>query len=378
MLTIAANLNAINIISGPYLQNVSDTEATIVWRTDKDALSWVEIAPNDGMNFYAEERPRYYATNMGRAVIGKVHKVRIKKLDKNTTYRYRIFSKEVIEADPYFVQYGKTASTSVYGKAPLTFSTRNDEGESLNFLVVNDIHGDTAKLRDLMADFKKGETDFVLFNGDMVSYMNSEQQLFDGFIDKAVNIFASETPFYMVRGNHESRGLFAMNYMDYFPTASGQPYYSMRIGPIFFIMLDGGEDKPDNDIEYSETAFGDAYRAEQAEWLSEVVKSDEFKNAPFRVVVAHVPPVGDTWHGPLHAKALFVPILNEAGIDLMLCGHLHRHKYLEPGSDGANFPVLINSNTEALKINVDRNNLNVAVKSRDGKEVKSFHYKAQK
>ena len=60
-------------------------------------------------------------------------------------------------------------------------------------------------------------------------------------------------------------------------------------------MLDGGEDKPDSDIEYGGTSFCDAYRAEQAEWLAGVVESAEFRNAPFRVVVVHVPPVQDTW-----------------------------------------------------------------------------------
>ena len=43
----------------PYLQNVTDTEATIVWGTSLDAISWVEIAPHDGRSFYAEEHPRF-------------------------------------------------------------------------------------------------------------------------------------------------------------------------------------------------------------------------------------------------------------------------------------------------------------------------------
>lgn len=93
MIASALQANAISIISGPYLQNVTDSEVTIVWRTDKDALSWVEIAPDDDLHFYSEAHPRYYATDMGRAVIGKLHKVKIKKPDKNTTYRYRVVSK---------------------------------------------------------------------------------------------------------------------------------------------------------------------------------------------------------------------------------------------------------------------------------------------
>ncbi|MDE6528121.1 MAG: hypothetical protein K2L78_03645, partial [Muribaculaceae bacterium] len=79
MLSLTAiTSDAIEIVSGPYLQNVTDSEATVVWRTDKDALAWVEIAPDDSLSFYAEERPRYYETDMGRAVVGRLHKVRIR------------------------------------------------------------------------------------------------------------------------------------------------------------------------------------------------------------------------------------------------------------------------------------------------------------
>ena len=31
----------------PYLQQLSDTEVTIVWGTNKNAVSWVEVASND-------------------------------------------------------------------------------------------------------------------------------------------------------------------------------------------------------------------------------------------------------------------------------------------------------------------------------------------
>ena len=60
--------------------------------------------------------------------------------------------------------------------------------------------------------------------------------------------------------------------------------------------MDGGEDKPDNDIEYLGTGAFDAYREEEAAWLRKVVASQEFKTAPFQVVVIHVPPTQSTWH----------------------------------------------------------------------------------
>lgn len=119
----------------------------------------------------------------------------------------------------------------------------------------------------------------------MVSHMDNESQLFERFINTSVKLFASETPFYMVRGNHESRGVYAKQYLNYFPTPTGMPYYTFKEGPVFFIVMDGGEDKPDNDIEYLGTAAFDQYREEEAEWLRKVVESDDFKSSPFKVAV---------------------------------------------------------------------------------------------
>ncbi len=369
---------AVKIVYGPYLQMVSETEASIVWVTDKKSLSWVEIAPDDGMNFYAEQRPQFFETFLGRKVLNTVHKVKLTGLTKGTTYRYRIFSQEVMEEQDYQIFYGPIASTNVYTKAPLTFRTLDSSQEKVRFFMVNDIHGNNDLFNSLLKEVKKGETDFVLFNGDMVSHMDNEQQLFEGFVTSAVNKFASETPFYMVRGNHESRGRFAQNYLEYFPTPTGMPYYTFKQGPIFFIIMDGGEDKPDNDIEYLGTGAFDAYREEEAAWLRQVVSSQEFKTAPFKVVVIHVPPTQSTWHGPLHTKKMFVPILNEAGIDLMLCGHLHRHIYAEPGTEGCNFPLLINSNKQVLDVSADNKALNIVVKDETGNPVKTFSFQSKK
>lgn len=116
LLSIMESAQAIKIIYGPYLQMVTETEATIVWVTDNKSLSWVEIAPNDTLNFYAEQRPQYFETYLGRKVLGTVHRVRINKLTKGTTYRYRIFSQEVLDEQDYQITYGPVTASNVYRK----------------------------------------------------------------------------------------------------------------------------------------------------------------------------------------------------------------------------------------------------------------------
>ena len=52
LLTVATQVATaqIKILYGPYLQNVKENEATIVWVADKPSIGWGELAPNDGLS----------------------------------------------------------------------------------------------------------------------------------------------------------------------------------------------------------------------------------------------------------------------------------------------------------------------------------------
>lgn len=377
MLLISTYACAIKIESGPYLQNMTETGCDILWSTDKPSTAWVELAPDDGTHFYSKERPRVYSVDLGRAVVGNFHKVSLTGLEPGTKYRYRIFSEEVLDMQPYHVKYGDMASSKVYPVEPPCFKTVEADKPEIEFVMINDIHGNNDVLNDLLANVRKGETDFILYNGDMINFMDREDRLFSGFIDTSVGKFAQEIPFYMSRGNHETRGAIAKDYMRYFPNPNGKPYYSFKYGPCYFVVLDGGEDKPDSDIEYSGTSFFDDYRRDEATWLKEVVESLEFKQSPFKVAVIHVPTVGAGWHGPIHAKELFEPILSQAGTDLMLCGHLHSYSYHQPDGTDRKFPVLINSNQDAVIVKVDSEQMTLNVVDRQGKIIHNFEYSSK-
>ena len=376
MLLAAYSAYAIKIIHGPYLQSVSETEATIVWVTDTKALSWVEVAPNDGSNFYNVERPKYYESYLGKRPFKTVHTVRITGLEPGTTYRYGVASKEVLEQNKHRVHYGDVAATRVYGKGhPKTFTTLNPKKESIEFIVLNDIHSKQEKLSALLNLYSQGKTDIVVYNGDMVSMVPTEQVLFDGFVDYSVKTFAEDTPFFMVRGNHETRGFFAENFMTYFPTRTGKPYYTFTHGPAFFIVLDGGEDKPDSNLEYYETADYDNYRREEAKWLQTVVDSQECKNAKYRIVLTHMPYIGQMWHGPQHAGDCFLPILNKANITVMLSGHTHKYSYNTPENTKATFPILVNGHSTALKAKVNQEGIAIDVVDMNGTTTRSHSFK---
>lgn len=362
LVALTAAAQDFRITHGPYLCDMTQDGVTVVWTTSKPALSWVEAAPDDGQNFYAAEHPRYYETVAGRRQAHKtLHAVRIRGLQPGTGYRYRIFSQEVTAwPNGDNVSYGKTVANDVFRREPYGFRTFPATGTDFSFLMLNDIHGKADLMTKLCRKVDFGELGFVAFNGDMVSGVESEEQLFSGFIDASAALFATQTPILFTRGNHETRGVYADHLLDYFPRSNGQYYGIYRYGDVCVLMLDCGEDKPDNDIEYGGLADYDAYRVEQAEWLKRAVRSEEFRSASARIVLLHVPPTIGTWHGYLHLNELFMPVLNEAGVDLMLCGHQHVYSY-HPAGEGARFPIVVNDNQSYLRCTVSADAIRVRI-----------------
>lgn len=357
----------------PYLQALTDSTASIVWTTNRPSIAWVEIAPDDSTHFYQTERPKIFASHDGFKTIDTVHRVDLRHLKPNTKYRYRVYSTEVLSHEWVHVEYGKTVATNVYREQPLTFQTPGPTSHT-KFAVINDIHGRNEVMNTLLDRAELDELDFVVFNGDMANNLVSENQMFEDYMDTAIERFAKEKAFYYARGNHETRGSFSFQFSRYFPTPNGKLYYMFTHGETAFIILDTGEDKPDSDIEYSGIVDMDAYRSEQAEWLKKAVEEPKFKNAKYKIVVAHIPPLG-RWHGEQDLLDKFVPILNKAKIDIMLSAHYHRHLFSKE-SQQIHFPILVNSNNNVIKVDIDSSRALVRVLDQEGKTVEEYNIQA--
>ena len=366
-------------IHGPYLQNISANEATIVWEADKPSIGWVELAPDDGTNYYAKERKKFFDCTNGVKNTSLIHSVKLTGLQPGTTYRYRIYSQEVLSHKGIYVNYdGCIAASNVYSQKPPQFTTLDPNKTETSFVVLNDVHGEKDFITPLMdyADYKK--KDLVFFNGDMISVLNKAEDFFTGFMDESIKLFAQEKSPYYSRGNHETRGEFATHFQDYFCPQIPHLYFTVRQGPIYFIMLDTGEDKPDSDIEYSGIVDYDGYRSQQAEWLKTLANDPDYKSAKFRVVICHMPICvnKNNWHGPQDCVEKMAPILNGMNIDVMLSGHNHRDSFHEPDST-CQYPVLVNSNKGIISAETKENELIIRVIHKDGKEFTKKTFKAK-
>ena len=309
----------------------------------------------DGSHFYSAERPRYYDSHLGLCRVGRMHWVRIEGLQPGTTYRYRIMQRGIVlnEGNRRVILDDGDGS-EVYRRKPYTIRTLDPAQEKVDFWMVNDIHARDSVFQLLIKEAPEAQPDFVCLNGDLASQTETEQTLWDACLGSASKILTpAGIPLAVTRGNHENRGAYAQHWLDYFPTPTGETYYTFRRGPAFFIVLDGCEDKPDNDPRYYGMGDWNEYRRQQAEWLKGVVNSDEFRAAPVRIVLMHmIPGKEDSWYGEQQIRRLFVPELAGKGIDLMLCGHDHRYSFHPAGERDAKFPIVVNDNRSCVRCDV--------------------------
>ena len=355
----------------PYLQNLSSREVTIMWITARNCFSWVEY----GEGTYTSKRAFAYNNGLIEAN-NRVNKITLENLKPGTAHKYRIVSTEITGYKNSTVQFGVTITGPM-----LAFKTPAENEEEIKVVLFNDIHDRPQIIPQLL--YRHGYTgnekdyDFVVFNGDCFDWVSSEQQMVDHLLKPCVDIFGSEVPFLLTQGNHECRGSFSRHIPAYYAYPDDKYYFSFVRGPIHFLVLDSGEDKTDDAVEYGGLVAFDRYREKQARWLEKEVATEAFKKAPFRVLLIHISPYhsGD-WHGTTHCREVFGPILNKANIDLQLSGHTHRYMTHEADKDH-NYPIAIGGGPlegkrTLMKLHANQKELNLKMIRDDGELVGKF------
>ena len=92
-----------------------------------------------------------------------------------------------------------------------------------------------------------------------------------------------------------------------------------------------------------------------------------------KVAVMHIPAFNSegSWYGEKRANEMLVPVLNEAGVDIMLSGHYHKYVLAEKGRYGNDFPILANDNVSRLDFSSDGNGYEIRIYDLEGKLTRS-------
>ena len=215
---------------GPYLQELTNTGVTFVFTTSEKGISWIELKDNNG-----KITSHYDVKNGLRNAYTTFNTIRVEGLHPDTRYQYRMISKQIADFQPYKVTFGDSIASQWY-----EFSTWNPKTERCSFIALSDMHQDHDKLAQLLNLADVQSADIVFYVGDMMNYYDNETVPFQSFIDTSVSLFATERPFVLVRGNHETRGNKAREYDRYVPKSDGKYYGAYRINNVMFVIMDFG------------------------------------------------------------------------------------------------------------------------------------------
>lgn len=313
----------------PYLQEPSSAGVTVMWVTGVPCRSWVEYW-TDGSEVRTAR-----AMDEGIMQVGGIHKVRLTGLEQGRRYFYRACSQEVLYYSAYYKALGDTVRTKTH-----SFRAWSDRDRAFTAVIFNDIHRRFATY-DTLVRHIPSDPDLVVFNGDCFNDLETGGQIVESLSRYGAAYGSEGVPAIYTKGNHELRGAASLVLWDYVARPGGRSYGAFSLGDTRFVVLDNGEDKPDDSpIYYGMNDFG-AYRAVQAEFLRQEIASAEFRNAARRVLIHHIPIYGraEGKYNPCHP--LWHPVLADAPFDIVLNGHQHNYKYVPKGVEGNNFPVVI-------------------------------------
>ena len=314
----------------PYLQNPLDNGMTVMWQTTVPSHCWVEYG-TDKDNL---ERARTLVD--GQEVCNNtMHKIRLENLTPGQTYYYRVCSQEIMIYEGYRKVFGNTAQSELS-----SFTMPDAQKDYFTAVVFNDLHKHSETLQALCRQIKDVNYDFVVFNGDCVDDPANHDEA-TAFVSELIeSVGGNKVPVFFMRGNHEIRNAYSVGLRQLYDYPGDKTYGAFNWGDTRIVMLDCGEDKPDDHWVYYGLNDFTQLRNDQALFLEKELATKEFKKANKRILIHHIPVYGsDDKYNP--CLDLWGKLLSKAPFSVCLNAHTHRFAYHPKGSAGNNFPVII-------------------------------------
>ncbi|MBA4147380.1 MAG: metallophosphoesterase [Verrucomicrobia bacterium] len=376
--------DAFRLLSAPVLLNVAPDRVSVLIAVSAHATGWVEFGETEALG----KRSDGEVGGM-RPLHNRILRFDITGLKPGKGYFYRIRVCPVIFSNAYRISRGTPVASELF-----SFRTLNPSAATASFTCWNDTHENRPTLSALTDLLQRNPTDFLVWNGDITNDIHREEQLVGQFIDPAGKPFAASTPLFLGRGNHDVRGRDARHLAEMMTGPDGRYYYAFRQGPLACLVMDTGEDKPDELPVYAGLNNYAAYRTEQARWLADVIKQPWFRKAAFRVAFLHIPLL---WEAELPANWATVwgagikgwicedghqkwhDLLCKGNVDAVISGHTHRHAWFAPrrgrpyaqligGGPAADNAIAITGHATSKQLQIDLQNL-------EGKVVESHLFR---
>ncbi len=300
--------------------------------TEKPVLFSVEV----GGHTY------YDASNGIMRSLSDLHRVIVPMEALDKAKGYTVCLRPIIERKPYFTE------TEEMIRYHYDFIPVPETGARAYHIA--DAHNRIAEPIRAAAAF--GNIDFLILNGDILEHSGDPSKFYNIY-EIAAGITHGEKPTVFSRGNHDLRGNYAERFADYTPNDGGNTYYTFRLGSIWGLVLDCGEDKEDDHAEYGLTIACHAFREVQTEFIRDVIATADWEykaeGVKTRAVIVHNPfihQLGDPFNIEVELFTEWATLLREyIKPDVMICGHFHKLDVHMPKSDfdhlGQPCPVVV-------------------------------------
>ena len=288
----------------------------VIWATTFTGTGYIEYT-------YKGQKYTVYDERNGIVRTGdSIHVVKVphEHLQGNS---YTVYSREVTSHSWATTNYGVTVSAG-----PITLKKYDGGVSTFDLLVLTDVHKQLDWAKKVAQQFK--EPDLIVFSGDTVSSLNKKSDMVTLFnIMGTISHGADgQVPMVYIRGNHECRGEYSTTLLEYLPTETGEYYFDFTYGPLYSVVLDTGEDKPDQHWktdhncprnEYGQLANFAEYHQRQEAWLRNLRKDD---SATFRLGIYHIPRIHDLSRVN-DTKQNLAQYTEHLGIQFGVAGHSH-------------------------------------------------------
>lgn len=317
------------LYAAPYLQDLQPSSVDVMFQTRVVAHCWVEY----GTDTLHLKRARTLLD--GQEVCYDIeNRIRLDSLEPGQRYYYRVCAQEIVNYQSYSKTFGETARTPFY-----SFRMPAASDKDFTAVIFNDLHEN----REVMAAFGKllrgMKYDFAMFNGDCLTEPANREQAMHNIAEACRMVDAANHLTFFIRGNHEIRNAYSAGMHSLIGYQEGKTYGAFSWGDTRFVMLDCGEDKPDDHWVYYGLNDFTGLRREQVDFLRQELKSKAFKKADRRILINHIP----IWNNSdkfAPCTELWAPLLKKASFDLNVCAHVHSYGFWTAGAEDNPCPVV--------------------------------------
>ncbi len=263
---------------------LSPAGGPVVCAAGENYIICVPVRKNVLMSAEVGGKTYYCESNGVRVSNTRVQKIPVPCDVLNSAGKYKITYEVINKRLPYSCDKQEPVSRE--------YCFRPVEKESgINIYHLSDVHGfEKAAVR--AGGFFGDKLDLLILNGDIASSSDSANDILLTY-RIAYEITKGEIPCVISRGNHDLRGKYAEKLGEFLPTDSGRTYFTARIGALWILVLDCGEDKPDDHREYTGTVAFHPFRERESKFIEQIInnKADEYEadGVKYRMVLCHVP-----------------------------------------------------------------------------------------